>query len=120
MTPSPWWKSGLPWRDSRSSISAVALGHFAQAFRRAGAASVFVEPFWESMGDSGRQLGYGVIGDGVRLPFAEGAFDISHSSNVLEHVTDPAAFVDEMVRVVRPGGLGVPGLHQLVLAIRWA
>ena len=80
-------------------------GYFAQAFRRAGAASVFVEPFWESMGDSGRQLGYGVIGDGVRLPFAEGAFDISHSSNVLEHVTDPAAFVDEMVRVVRPGGL---------------
>ena len=41
----------------------------------------------------------------MRLPFAEGAFDISHSSNVLEHVTDPAAFVDEMVRVIRPGGL---------------
>jgi SAM-dependent methyltransferase len=80
-------------------------GYFAQAFRRYGASSVFVEPFWESMLTSGRKLGYGVIGDGVRLPFAEGAFDISHSSNVLEHVTNPAGFMDEMVRVVRPGGL---------------
>jgi SAM-dependent methyltransferase len=80
-------------------------GYFAQAFRRAGAASAFVEPFWESLGAPGRKLGYGIIGDGERLPIADGAFDISHSSNVLEHVTNPAAFVDEMVRVVRPGGL---------------
>lgn len=80
-------------------------GHFAAAFRRAGAASVFVEPFWEAMGGFGRRLGYGVIGDGRALPFADGAFDISHSSNVLEHVEAPAGFLDEMVRVVRPGGL---------------
>jgi SAM-dependent methyltransferase len=80
-------------------------GYFAAAFRRAGAESTFVEPFWESMGPAGRQLGYGVIGDGMQLPFATGAFEISHSSNVLEHVPDPQAFLGEMVRVVRPGGL---------------
>jgi SAM-dependent methyltransferase len=40
----------------------------------------------------------------MKLPFADGAFDVSHSSNVLEHVTDPRAFFDEMLRVVRPGG----------------
>jgi SAM-dependent methyltransferase len=80
-------------------------GYFAQAFRRAGAESVLVEPFWESMGTAGRNLGYGVIGDGRKLPFPTGAFDISFSSNVLEHVPGPEAFVDEMVRVVRPGGL---------------
>ena len=80
-------------------------GYFAQAFRRAGAKSVFVEPFWESMTASGQQLGYGVIGDGLSLPFADGAFDISHSSNVIEHVVDPEAFFYEMLRVVRPGGL---------------
>jgi SAM-dependent methyltransferase len=80
-------------------------GYFAQSFRRAGAKSVFVEPFWESMTDSGRSLGYGVIGDGTTLPFADAAFDVSHSSNVIEHVTDPEAFFDEMLRVVRPGGL---------------
>jgi len=80
-------------------------GYFAQAFRRAGSESVFVEPFWESMTVPGRQLGYGIIGNGLTLPFADGAFDISHSSNVLEHVLDPKAFFDEMLRVVRPGGL---------------
>ena len=80
-------------------------GYFAQAFRRSGAQSVFVEPFWESMTSSGQQLGYGVIGDGLRLPFADGAFDISHSSNVIEHVGDPESFFYEMLRVVRPGGL---------------
>jgi glycosyltransferase involved in cell wall biosynthesis/SAM-dependent methyltransferase len=80
-------------------------GYFAQAFRRAGAASVFVEPFWDAMTAPGRSLGYGVIGDGMNLPFPDGAFDVSHSSNVIEHVTDPQLFFDEMLRVVRPGGL---------------
>jgi glycosyltransferase involved in cell wall biosynthesis/SAM-dependent methyltransferase len=80
-------------------------GYFAQAFRRAGAESVFVEPFWESMTSPGRQLGYGVIADGLKLPFSDGTFDISHSSNVIEHVVQPEVFFDEMLRVVRPGGL---------------
>ena len=80
-------------------------GYFAQAFRRAGAKSVFVEPFQDEMGDRGKALGYGIIGDGLRLPFADDTFDVSHSSNVIEHVTDPRHFLDEMIRVVRPGGV---------------
>ena len=80
-------------------------GYFAQAFRRAGALSVFVEPFWDALTEKGRALGYGVIGDGLNLPFADGTFDVTHSSNVIEHVTDPRRFLDEMVRVLRPGGV---------------
>jgi SAM-dependent methyltransferase len=80
-------------------------GYFAEAFRRAGAESVFVEPFWESMTIPGRNWATGSSGMGSALPFADGAFDISHSSNVIEHVVDPKAFFDEMLRVVRPGGL---------------
>ena len=38
------------------------------------------------------------------LPFADGAFDVTYSSNVLEHVPDPEGMVAEMVRVTRPGG----------------
>jgi SAM-dependent methyltransferase len=79
-------------------------GYFGEAFRRAGADSVFVEPFWDEMADQGRKLGYGVVGDGLRLPFADATFDFSHSSNVLEHVTDPRRFLGEMLRVLRPGG----------------
>ena len=46
-----------------------------------------------------------MIGDGIQLPFGDGSFDISHSSNVLEHVTAPQQFFAEMIRVIRPGGL---------------
>ena len=79
-------------------------GYFAQAFRRAGAKSVFVEPFWESMTASGQQLGYGVIGDGLSLPFPDGAFDISHSSNVIEHVVDPENSFTKCLGLCAPAG----------------
>jgi SAM-dependent methyltransferase len=80
-------------------------GYFAEAFRRAGSESVFVEPFWEEMTPAGQALGYGIIGDGMQLPFADGEFDISHSSNVIEHVTEPRLFFSELIRVVRTGGI---------------
>jgi len=46
-----------------------------------------------------------VAGDGHRLPFPDAVADITFSSNVLEHVPAAAPFLDEMVRVTRPGGL---------------
>ena len=45
-----------------------------------------------------------VLGDALHLPFAGGVFDVVFSQAVLEHVTDPQAAVDEMVRVLKPGG----------------
>jgi ubiquinone/menaquinone biosynthesis C-methylase UbiE len=80
-------------------------GYFAKAFRRSGASSCFVEPFLDQMTDWGRSSGLGIVGDGMDLPFADNAFDISHSSNVIEHVLKPKRFFDEMIRVVRPSGL---------------
>ncbi len=41
---------------------------------------------------------------GERLPFANAAFDVVFSHEVLEHVDDDRACVAEMVRVTRPGG----------------
>ena len=46
-----------------------------------------------------------VVGRGEHLPFPDATFDIVMSNNVMEHVTDPDVLCDEMVRVVRPGGL---------------
>ena len=80
-------------------------GYFAEAFRRASARSVFIEPLWDEMTEPGRRLGFGIVGDGCRLPLADASFDVSFSSNVVEHVRDPWQFLDELVRVVRPGGL---------------
>jgi SAM-dependent methyltransferase len=46
-----------------------------------------------------------VQGDGLALPFRDDTFDLILSQAVLEHVLEPQRYVDEMVRVLRPGGL---------------
>lgn len=43
-------------------------------------------------------------GDGHRLPFPDGAFDTAVCNLTLMWVEDPQRVVDEMARVVRPGG----------------
>jgi ubiquinone/menaquinone biosynthesis C-methylase UbiE len=43
--------------------------------------------------------------DGARLPFADSVFGGCRVERVLQHVLDPSAVLDEMIRVVRPGGL---------------
>lgn len=44
------------------------------------------------------------VGDVTDLPFADSYFDVAHCSNVLMHVPDTAAVLDEMMRVLKPGG----------------
>lgn len=45
-----------------------------------------------------------VNGDGTRLPFGDGAFDRIIASEVMEHVPDDLAALDELARVLRAGG----------------
>ena len=46
--------------------------------------------------------------DAAAMPFADGAFDYSICSHVLEHVVDPGAVIDELTRVSRAGYIEVP------------
>lgn len=46
-----------------------------------------------------------LYGDGLALGIADDSFDLILSQAVLEHVPDPQLAVDEMVRILRPGGL---------------
>lgn len=80
-------------------------GYFTAAFGGRGASCVLVEPDAAALGSRGRPRPNAVVGDGLRLPLRDASLDVSFSSNVLEHVPDPAAFIDEMVRVTRPGGI---------------
>jgi SAM-dependent methyltransferase len=41
----------------------------------------------------------------ARLPFADGAFDAAVLKDILEHVADPGALVEEVRRVLRPNAV---------------
>ena len=45
------------------------------------------------------------VGDVYRLAFGDGAFDVVHAHQVLQHLSDPVGALTEMRRVSRPGGL---------------
>lgn len=46
-----------------------------------------------------------IAAEGERLPFSDASFDIAISDNVIDHAERPLAILDEIVRVLRPGGL---------------
>lgn len=45
-----------------------------------------------------------VVASGERLPFADATFDCAVASEVIEHLPEPERTLEEMWRVVRPGG----------------
>jgi 2-polyprenyl-3-methyl-5-hydroxy-6-metoxy-1,4-benzoquinol methylase len=45
------------------------------------------------------------VGDVYALDAADGAYDVVHAHQVLQHLSDPVAALREMRRVCRPGGL---------------
>ncbi|TPW19974.1 MAG: 2-polyprenyl-6-hydroxyphenyl methylase / 3-demethylubiquinone-9 3-methyltransferase [Elusimicrobia bacterium] len=45
-----------------------------------------------------------VCADLMALPFPDGAFDLVFSTEAVEHTTEPRRAVDELARVVAPGG----------------
>lgn len=44
------------------------------------------------------------VGDGVSLPFGDGEFDFVYSDWTVEHVERPVQFLQEVRRVLKPGG----------------
>jgi SAM-dependent methyltransferase len=46
--------------------------------------------------------------DAAHMPFADGVFDYTICSNLLEHVVDPAGVIRELMRVSRAGYIEVP------------
>jgi SAM-dependent methyltransferase len=80
-------------------------GYFGSAFRARGACYFLFEPDHAELNGSGQVPPGAVVANGYWLPVRDGGADICFSSNVLEHVADPLALIDELVRATRAGGL---------------
>jgi len=55
-----------------------------------------------------------VVAPAEDLPFEDETFDLLLSTQVLEHVDDPARVVAEAGRVLRPGGIALVSTHGIV------
>ena len=81
-------------------------GYIADAIRGADGRPIVVEYSAQELLLHGRKPRDAVVGDGQRLPLRTGLADVVHSSNVLEHVTEPHLMLEEMARVLRRNGVG--------------
>lgn len=60
--------------------------------------------------------------DGMRLPFADGSFDLVLTSEVLEHILEPENMLLEICRVLKPGGrciITTPNWQSFFGLARW-
>ncbi len=94
----------VPLAGSRALDVGGGAGYLTAALRSAGARCVLVDADAGELAWRGAPSPCSVLADGTRLPVPDGAADLVVSSNVLEHVATPFALLDEMARVLRPGG----------------
>lgn len=77
---------------------------FVKAARNEGIEAIALDLQQEAASLWGKEGVTGVIGDGGRMPFAAGTFDVVRMKEVLEHVEDPLGLVREGKRLLKDGG----------------
>lgn len=94
----------------RHAFEAYRRGARVVAFDYSAAELKDVGGLFTAMRDSGEagleagSLAVTTNGDALRLPFPDDTFDRIIASEVLEHVTDDQVALDEVFRVLKPGG----------------
>lgn len=53
---------------------------------------------------SNPNLDEGIVASATQLPFADSSFELVVCDNVLEHIGEPAGVMNEVARVLKPGG----------------
>lgn len=92
---------------TRALDVATGGGHTAGAMTEAGVDRVVAaDAAPEMVATAVREYGVeGVLADAERLPFSEDSFDAVACRIAAHHFPDPEAFVDEVARVLEPGGV---------------
>ena len=91
-------------------------GEFAERVaERVGASRVAGIDFVEEHMAAARARGIEVVCANIDegLPFADGEFDLVHANQVIEHVRRSDAFLREVRRVLKPGGLALISTNNL-------
>jgi len=88
------------------AVTSVALDLGEKEVRKTAEALQFLDdhPSWEA---TAKEPGPWMVvrGSGYSLPFADGAFDCVIISEVLEHLHDDDAAIEEIARIMKPGAL---------------
>lgn len=88
---------------------AAGTGALAHELRATGARVVALDLSWQMLSTGAQREGLRrtlawANGDGTRLPFRDGAFDVATIAFGLRNLPDPEAGLRELARVTRPGG----------------
>jgi len=108
----------------RHAFEAYRRGADVIAFDRDAAELRSVEAILEAMAEAGEApataSATAVVGDALRLPYADETFDCVIASEVLEHIPEDDAAIAELVRVLKVGGtLGVSVPRWLPERVCW-
>lgn len=79
-------------------------GWYSLALTEAGADVVSLDLGADDVQEAGEKGVAAMVGDGMKLPLPDQCLDGVFCSNLLEHVPDTDAVINEIARVLRPGG----------------
>jgi SAM-dependent methyltransferase len=118
------WVLGLlrPRPGARLLDVSCGSGQLVALARRRGLRAAGVDFALAAVAAAWQRGGPAVVGDGERLPFADGSFDYVTHLGSLEHYEQPARGAAEVRRVLRPGGTAlvlVPNAFGLLWNVYW-
>ncbi len=81
-------------------------GWYAEAMRKHGATVLGIDGDMEVLTRAQPPISGLMLGDATLMAFPDNSFDGVFCSNMLEHTSSPSMVVDEIIRVLKPGGWG--------------
>ena len=106
-----WFDRHIDWDGNDVLDLGCAGGFMAEAMTNKGARVTGIDPAGdaiEAAKNRAKVIGQNIqydVGVGEALPYQDAAFDTVVCVDVLEHVSDLTKVVEEVVRVLRPGGM---------------